>query len=170
MSEDNENNEIQFDPNNFCVQMQGSEDKDRIERALKPLRPNDWEFPEAEISIEPYWGVRDGELTQSALEWVDAMPMAAVMMHIIAYKFRQVLEKSSGSVRLDIKKWTPQPGEMVLGSMTGLRYAKAVFMYYTKESNRYYCVPLKSITPSELDSGQKIIKLTAYKQIRPIGK
>lgn len=160
----------EFDPNNFCIQMESSDDIDRIQRALHAIRPDDYKYPEVELSNEPYWGVLEGELFQSALEWVDPMPLGALMVHIISHKLQQIMLKAGSKVKVEVHKWNPMPGDIVNATMTGTVFRKAIFMYRDELNGKtkYYCVPLASIEPTELDTGQKIIKLTAYSRIEPV--
>ncbi len=161
--------EKEFDNENWCVKLENEDQVDRLERFIKPIRPDDWAYSNTFDLVMPYYGVVENELYISSLPFGDEYELGQLAVSIIAYKLQSFLNKKK--TKITVHKWEPEHGDVVLASITGDKYKKVSYMYTdTNQSGqqRYYGVPLEDIRATVLESGQKIIKLTAFKRIKPL--
>lgn len=156
----------QFDNDNFCVLIEDHEEITKLENILKSIRPADHEFllgDDWSIYSQPYFGVQDGQLFVDGMSWTTTFELSELAMHIIKWKLQSVIESSRSR---SIELWKPTIGEHVYASMMGTKYKECVYMYTGED--RYYCINKDDFNVTELGSGQKIIKLTAFRHLKPL--
>jgi len=160
----------EFDHENFCVRVDNLEEINVLERFISPLRPDDWEYPPTYDVSTPYYGVCDNELYISSVEFGEEYSLKELSMYIMKFKLQSILDKTREKIKVGIHRWEPQEGDTVLASITGEKYTKSIYMYTAKAKDgkdRYYGIPVADITPTHIDEGQRTIKLTAFKRLKP---
>jgi hypothetical protein len=156
----------EFNNDNFCVLIEELKDITKLENIIKAIRPADYEFVLGEdwsIYSEPYFGVQDGELYVHSLPWAEEWGLSELAVNIIKWKLEGVINNAKVK---NIEIWQPTIGEHVYASMLGTKYKEVVFMYAVRGT--YYCIDQNDFNVTELDSGQKIIKLTAFRHLKPL--